>query len=91
MAFKPTGNTVESRLDKIVEHLERMDRRDRLRTWGGFVRSLIALVPMIIFLLSAWYLYNNTDEMLKKITEEAAKQAAKYTEQSAGKLMEKFK
>ena len=46
---------------------------------------------MIIFLLSAWYLYNNTDEMLKKITEEAAKQAAKYTEQSAGKLMEKFK
>jgi hypothetical protein len=72
-------------LEQILVHLERMDRRDRLRTVGGFVRTIISLVPMVIFLASMWYVYKHTDELITKVSQEAAKQAAAYTqEQSAG-------
>lgn len=64
------------KLDTIISHLERMDRRDRLRTIGGFVRSLITLVPAILFILSALYLYRNFDDVLERVTAESAKQAA---------------
>lgn len=84
-------STTDEKLEEIVEHLRRMDRRDRLRTFGGFFRSLLGLIPMILFVLSAWYVYQNSDKLLKQITEEAAKQAAKYTEQSAGNFMKNFK
>ena len=36
---------------------------------------------MIVFLLGIWYVYNNTDDILRSITQEAAKQAAEYTKE----------
>lgn len=63
-------------LDTIISHLARMDKRDRLRTWGGFVRALIGLIPIILLVLSTWYFYKHSDELLQKITREAAKQAS---------------
>lgn len=68
-----------------------MDRRDRLRTIGGFFRGIIGLLPIILVLASAWYVYQNSDKLLKQVTEEAAKQAAKYTEENATKFMENFR
>lgn len=68
-----------------------MDKRDRLRTIGGFFRSILGLIPLLFFIFSAWYVYEYSDELLKKITEEAAKQAAKYTEESAGNFMKNFR
>lgn len=76
---KESPRTTEDKLDLIVRHLERMDKRDRLRTWGGFFRTIIGFIPLVIFLFSAWYFYNNADEILKKITAEAAEQALKMT------------
>ncbi|OGJ56086.1 hypothetical protein A2706_02055 [Candidatus Peribacteria bacterium RIFCSPHIGHO2_01_FULL_51_35] len=81
MALKTSGNSTEDKLDEIVEHLRRLDRRDRLRTVGGFFRSIIGFIPMIVFLLGIWYVYNNTDDILRSITQEAAKQAAEYTKE----------
>lgn len=73
------STTVEEKLDAIVTHLDRMDRRDRLRTWGGFFRAMLGFIPLVIFIVSTWYLYNHSDEILKKITEQAAEQALKMT------------
>ena len=75
-------------LEQILLHLERMDRRDRLRTIGGFVRTLIAVIPVIIFLWGSWYAYMHYDELLRKVAEESAKQAAKYTQQQSAGMVE---
>jgi hypothetical protein len=85
----PPTNTDE-RLDAILDHLARMDRRDRLRTIGGFFRGLLGLIPIIILLGSVWYAYQYGDELLAKITKQAAEQAAAATQQGAGNLMEKL-
>lgn len=71
--------TTEDKLDAIVMHLERLDKRDRLRTWGGFVRTILGFIPLIFFIVTAWYFYNHTDEILTKITEQAAEAALKMT------------
>ena len=71
--------TAEERLDEIALYLHRIDRRDRIRTIGGTIRSIIALIPLLLFLFSAWYIYANGTSLLQMITEEAAKQAVKYS------------
>ncbi len=78
--------TVEDKLDFIIMYLERMDKRDRLRTWGGFIRGLLGLIPLAIMLASVWYLINHGDEFLQKITEQAARQAMQVTGEAAGSM-----
>ncbi len=65
---------IEERLDKILAHMEKTERRERLRTVGGYIRTTIAILPIIVFLLTAWYAYSNAGELLQKITTEAARQ-----------------
>jgi hypothetical protein len=90
----PSTSSVEEKLDIIAEHLRRMDQRDKLRLWGGTVRSLIAIVPVLVFLWSIWYFANNADEIMKKIADEAASSAAKYSQQQGqgvlDELMKKY-
>ena len=81
---------VGEKLDAIIAHLDRMDRRDRLRTWGSFIRTLISLVPMLLFLWSLWYFASHVDDIIKKITQESAKAAAQYTEDKSGELMKQI-
>jgi hypothetical protein len=82
---------LEAKLDAILLHLERMDRRDQLRTWGGLARSLIAIVPVLLFLWASWYATTHADQIIQKIAAESARQAAKYTEQQSESLMEQFR
>ncbi|MFA6038872.1 MAG: hypothetical protein WCV62_05045 [Candidatus Peribacteraceae bacterium] len=72
-------STPDDKLDQILTHLQNLDRRDRLRTWGGFIRSLLALIPILIFLFATWYSIRHMDEIILKVTTEAAKQAASFT------------
>ncbi len=69
MIDTPKNTEVETKelLEKIITHLEHIDRRDRIRLWGGFVRSLLSLIPTIIFLWTLWYVSENTDALLRKI------------------------
>ncbi len=84
-----TASTNE-KLDLIAEYLRRMDQRDRLRMWGGFFRTLIAIVPMIVFLWSLWYFANHADELMKKIANQAASSAAEYTKQNSQGMVEQL-
>lgn len=68
---------IEERLDKILAHMEKTERRERMRTVGGYVRTTIAILPIVVFLLTAWYAYSNATELLQKITAEAARQSIK--------------
>ncbi|PIR53342.1 hypothetical protein COU76_01800 [Candidatus Peregrinibacteria bacterium CG10_big_fil_rev_8_21_14_0_10_49_10] len=82
--------TVEDRLDIIIAHLQRMDKRDRLRTIGGFIKGVLGLIPLILMLASVWFVYVHGDELLKKIAQQAAEQAASFTQNSAGDLMQRI-
>lgn len=82
--------TTDDKLDMIVEYLRRMDKRDRLRTWGGFLRGILGLIPLIIMLISVWYVYEHGDELLKKITQQAAKEAAAMSSNSAQDFMKQI-
>jgi hypothetical protein len=79
--------TTEMKLDRILFHLERMDKRDRLRTIGGFIRTLIAVIPIVLLLWSAWYFVDHGADLMKMVADQAAKSAAQYTKtQSNGML-----
>ncbi len=68
--------TNEERLNRILLHLERLDRRDRLRTWGGLVHAILSLIPTVLLLLGLWYFYQNGPAIIQSITQEAANEAA---------------
>lgn len=82
--------TTDQKLEAILEHLQNMDRRDRIRTWGGFVRGVISIVPVFVLLWSVWYTYEHGAELLEMISKQAAKQAAEVTKDSALNMQERF-
>ena len=84
----PTSN--ENKLDRVVEILEMMNRRDRARTLAGFFRGLVSLIPLIILLWSTWYFYAHGADLIKMISSEAAKQAAAATQKNSGDLMKQL-
>jgi len=82
--------TTDEKLDIIVEILQKMNKRDRLRTWGAFIRGTLSLIPIIIVLAATWYTIQNGDALLKKITSMAADQAGRVAQQNAGGLVDQF-
>ena len=85
----PPKNT-EEKLDAILSHLAALDRRDRLRTIGGFIKGMIAIIPVAILVIGVWYTYKYGDQLLEKIAQQAAKQAAIVTEQQGSAVIQKF-
>lgn len=89
-----SGTPIEKKLDLIIEHLEKMDARDRLRMWGGFIRGCIAIVPIILLVWSSWYFVQHGADLIKQMTDVAASSAAKYTQGSGqgmvDELMKKY-
>ena len=58
------AKTAEEKLDLIAYYLERMDRRDRARVWGGYLHTLLTIVPMVFFVWSTWYLYAHFEDIM---------------------------
>lgn len=84
MSHLPPPESDSDRLDQILFHLRRMDRRDRWRTVGGFFRSIITIIPVLLVIASAWYFYRYSDQILEKISAQAAQQAAKFAQPRDG-------
>ncbi len=84
---EPLG-TIEEKLDAILHHVARMDRRDRWRTIGGLFRSIIGLLPIIATLYGLWYLYEHGDELLQQMTETITEQAASITQKGTESLLQ---
>ena len=80
----PVSPSTDQKLDQIVAILEHMNKRDRLRTWGGFVRSLLHLIPLILIIWSTWYAYAHWDELLKEISKAAAESSAAVMQNQGG-------
>ncbi len=86
----PSSPVPDDKLDIIIAYLDRMDRRDRARTWGGFVKFLVSLIPIIILVWSTWYFFAHSDEILSKVTEQAARQAASITQSGSQGISEQL-
>jgi succinate dehydrogenase/fumarate reductase cytochrome b subunit len=86
----PEPMTTEQKIDEVVEILRQMNHRDRLRMWGSTFHSILGLIPIIIFIGSAWYVYNFGDELLQQIAAEAAKQASNVATGNAQVFFEGF-
>jgi len=84
MGKPPAPLSTDERLDIIIEHLRRIDHRERWRTIGGFVRGVLGLIPIIIFLAAAWYTVKYGDTLLQKISAMAADQAGQMIQRNAG-------
>jgi hypothetical protein len=69
----------EDKLDIIINHLARMDKRDRLRMWGGAFKGALAIIPAIAFVYGMYYFYLHGDEVMAKIAKVAAEQAFEAT------------
>ncbi len=87
----PGENSTEDKLDAILFHLERLDRRDRLRTIGAFFRSIITIVPVLLLLWASWYFAQHSQEIMTQIATITAQQAAKYSQQQSASMLEQVK
>jgi len=83
-------SSIEQKLDVIIEHLEKMDRRDRMRMVGGYIRFLVALVPIILLLWSVWYTAAHWQELLQAISDQAAASAARFTGEQGNALYDQL-
>lgn len=87
MAKKTEGLTNDEKLDMMVYYLRRMDHRDKLRTWGGFVQSLVRIGGMVFFVYITWWSIVNADVLIDKVASAAAKQAANIAGQSTSQVV----
>lgn len=83
--------TVEEKMDVIIAHLERLDARDRLRMWGSVLHSLIAVIPMLLFLWSIWYFYAHGAELMELMMRVSAQSAAQSTSQGYQDVLDQLK
>jgi hypothetical protein len=79
---KSPVSLIEEKLNAILETLERLDRRDRWRTMGGFLRTIIGLIPLAIFLWFLWYGVTYSDQILEKLISMTAEQVNKTAQQT---------
>lgn len=66
---------IDAKLSAIMASLDAINRRDRLRTVGGFFRGLIGIIPIAILVWSTWYFIYHGEELMNRITRQAAEQA----------------
>jgi len=72
--------TVEEYLEEIVYRLERLDKRDKMRTYGSVFKSAIMVIPTVVLLLSLWYVYERGDDLLQQIIDRTMSAAASQTQ-----------
>ena len=63
-----SDKSTEELLEMILYYIRRMEKRDKWRTIGGTIRSLIALVPVLLVIWSGWYFYKHGDDVVKMIS-----------------------
>ena len=90
MATDPSLQSIEAKLETLVKCMEQMNRRDRPRTAGGFVRSIITLVPVFIVIWGSWYFSQHADELMNKVIEQSASAAAKNSQATLDQLKQKY-
>lgn len=86
---KTDFSDLNKKLDLIVKYLKKIDSRDNLRLWGGTFRFIIHLIPTLIFIFGAWYLYAYGDNIIENITQNIAQKSSTVTQEQVQKAIDK--
>lgn len=89
--MEPSKDPILDRLDQINQHLKRLDERDKVRMTGSIVRSILAIVPFVISLWFAWYLYAHFDDLVRQVMRQAAEQTMEATKDGSNSFLEEMK
>lgn len=93
-AAKPTPQTpqqvLETKLDLIILHLEKLDKRDKWRTVGSAVKFCLTIIPLLLLLGSGWYFAQNWQEIMTKMATISASVAAEYSKSQSAGMFEQF-
>ena len=73
-----SDKSTEELLEMVLYYIQRMEKRDKWRTIGGTIRSLIMFIPVILLLGSSWYFYEHSDEVIKSITKSMTEQMTSF-------------
>lgn len=73
-----SDKSTEELLEMVLYYIQRMEKRDKWRTIGGTIRSLIMLIPVILLVGSSWYFYEHSDEVIKMITKSMTEQMTSF-------------
>jgi uncharacterized protein YybS (DUF2232 family) len=87
---KELPTSVEAKLDEIIVHLRKLDERDRMRMWGGYLRSGISIVSILFVIVSSWYVIAHGAELMKMVAEQAATAAGEYTKQQGNSMLDQL-
>ncbi len=85
-----SAESVGEKLDRIAMHLERLDQRDRLRTWMGMLHGFVWIAMALFFVWSSVYFAQNFDEIMTKIITISTEQTMKYTQEQSAEMMKAF-
>ena len=88
-SVQSNATIVTEKLDAVLWYLNKMNKRDKLRTWGGFVKSVIGLSPVIVLLWSVWYFSQHGAEFMKQLSDQAVRSAAEYNQKSVTEQLNK--
>lgn len=83
----PLPENDSERLDRVIYYLEKMDKRDRARAWGSFLKVLIVWGVVIG---STWYALKYGPALIDQMTKKVLNQAAEQSQVEAQKLMEQL-
>lgn len=61
------------KLDMIAEYLRLMDARDRRRSVGAAIKTLLSISYFALFVGSTWYVIAHGPELMQTITEQTIK------------------
>jgi len=88
MRDRLTDKSTEELLELMLIHMQNMDRRDKLRTIGGFFKGLLAIIPIAILLLSTWYFYTHKDTLMQDMTKQIMTQMTSIMPQPSVNTMD---
>ncbi len=90
MANDTSSGDLLTAVQEIRAHIERMNKRDRLRTVGAFFKNIITLIPVVLFIYGAWYLAQHWEEIITDIATKSAEQATNFTNDHMNTILEDF-
>ena len=83
-------SAADEKLDQVLYYLQRMDRRDKWRTIGGFFRTLISFIPVVVLLWSVWYVVEHGSELMTMIIKQTASATAEATKGSGQGMLDEL-
>ena len=83
-----TMTDIGEMLDEILFHMERLDKRDRLRTVGGFFGGLVRTIPIILMVGATYYMVTRGDEWMDWMIRKSAEQTTAVMQEQTNNMLD---